>query len=545
MIQTNMTTLVHTHKDERGISLLVVLLIGTIMIFTSLAIGQYALRTVTAIRARSEATQTLYTAEQAFACVRYWLNKDYRHFSTVYGGATETAVCNGVTYNFNAGSDTASDGHNPSYNGTTGIGVFRIPFSATDPTRGGVIVEVERTNPLAMQFDGFVRVYSQSDKETNNKTSERFQEYKYRVLYGADIMFVVDRSGSIDDDGDRSDRTLATEWNEMLDAVNESIRLLNRKVPSPYMGLLSFGTDPTDTGRSVPEGVEPDVNLTDNIDLLVDDQGTSGTPADEEDDVPMMDLSPTATNLSLGIAVAGAELMGKYYPYNGTPPISVLPFGENSGDFERIVADGSSDFSDLPDQSFSMDRNDSEYPDVMVVITDGAPNGIMTHVQGVWNRSIVDEDNDFFDAELHTYEIGEAKIFRALNTASGKMIIDEMSDVASGGNPATNEYQFCDDSSNKRPNTVFSDPILRSNIYPHMAMCNATLIANQLKANGIIIIAVYIGSNPATQEAVWLQNEFVSYTEDGDPLFAIIDNYSDLQNTLLYLFESLDFVQSR
>ncbi|KKS30517.1 MAG: hypothetical protein UV60_C0012G0025 [Parcubacteria group bacterium GW2011_GWA2_43_11] len=541
MIQTNMHTSAHTDKDERGITLLIVLLIGTIMIFTSLAVGQYALRTVTAIRARSDATQTLYTAEQAFACVRYWLNKDYRHFSTIAG-----AVCNGVTYNFSTGSDTAADGHNPSYNSTTGIGTFRIPFDAANPTRGGVIVEVERTNPLAMQFDGYVRVYSQSDTETNKKTSERFQEYKYRVLYGADIMFVVDRSGSIDDGGNRNDRTLVTEWNEMLDAVNESIRLLNRKVPSPYMGLLSFGTDPTNTGRSVLEGVEPDVNLTDNIDLLIDDQGTSGSPSDEADDVPQMDLSPAATNLSLGIAIAGAELMGKYYPYNGTPPSSVLPFGENSGDFEKIVASGSSNFNSLPDQSPFSDRNDSEYPDVMVVITDGAPNGIMTHVQNVWNRSIVDSDNDFFDAELHTYEIGEAKIFRTPTVASGKMIIDEMSDVASGGNPATNEYQFCDDSSNKKPNTVFNDdPLIRSNYFPHMAMCNTTLIANRLKANGIIILAVYVGSNPTTPEAYWLQNEFVSYTDDGDPLFAVITNYSDLQNTLLYLFESLDFVQSR
>ena len=437
MIQTNMKTPARaTHTDERGISLLIVLLIGTIMLFTSLAVGQYALRTVTAIRARSDATQTLYTAEQAFACVKYWLNKDYKHFSTI-GATADDSVCNGVTYDFIGGSDTAADGHNPSYNGSTGIGEFRIPFNASDPSRGGVIVEVERTNPLATQFDGFVRVYSQSDAESSSKTSERFQEYKYRVLYGADIMFVVDRSGSIDDGGNRSDRTLVTEWNEMLDAVNESIRLLNRKVPSPYMGLLSFGTDPTNTGSSVAEGVEPDVNLTDTLSLLIDDRGTSGSPGDEDDDMPEMDISPAATNLSLGIAIAGSELMGKYYPYNGAPPSSVLPYGQNSGDFEKIIATGIGNLNTLlPDQSSPQDRNDSDYPDVMVVITDGAPNGI-------------------------------------------------------------------------------------------------------------IILAVYVGSNPATPEAYWLQNEFVSYTDDGDPLFAVIDNYGDLQNTLLYLFESLDFVQSR
>lgn len=532
----------HTPKGEQGISLLIVLLIGTIMLFTSLAVGQYALRTVTAIRARSDATQTLYTAEQAFACVKYWLNKDYRHFSTVHGGATEDPECNGVTYDFTSpGSDSApADGHDPSYDSATGIGEFRIPFDASNAARGGVVVEVRRDDPTLTHFDGTVRVYSQSDTEGSSNTSERFQEYRYRVIYGANIMFVVDRSGSIEDGDDRADRTLDTDWNAMLDAVNDSIRLLNRKVPSPFIGLLSFGTDPTDTGNPIANGVEPDVKLTDVITDLINE----GAPGDE-DDVPEMRTDYAATNLSLGISIAGAELLGKYYPYTGTPPATpLLGYGENSGDFEAIVANGGT-FNDLPDASYS---GVVGYPNVMVVVTDGAPNGIMTHVEDTWDWSIVDTSNKFFDAKPHTYTIGEAKIFRTPTQAKGDLIVDEMGDVdtAGGGAPATREYQFCDDSSGLRPNNVLSNPV-HTNTFPHMAMCNATLIADKLKDEEIIIIAVYVGANDASPEAQWLKNHFVSFTNDAPPkpLFAVIENYEDLQETLLYLFESLDLVQSR
>ncbi len=212
-----MTSLNKIHKNERGISLLIVLLVGTIMLLTSLAIGQYALRMVTSIRARSEATQTLYTAEQAFECVKYWLNQDYRYFTdntttfpTEVPPRQANPSCNGTTFDFFAGTDTSGNVVNPSYDDTTtppiGLAKFRIPFDSADPTRGGVEVEVERTDASLQLFDGFVRVYSQSDAETSNKTSERFQEYHYRVLYGADIMFVVDRSGSIEDNNDRTDR---------------------------------------------------------------------------------------------------------------------------------------------------------------------------------------------------------------------------------------------------------------------------------------------------------------------------------------------------
>lgn len=553
------------HTNERGISLLIVLLVGTIMLFTSLAIGQYALRMVTSIRARSEATQTLYTAEQAFECVKYWLNKDYRHFSTIGGGLT--SECNGATFDFSTLTDSATDGVNPTYNAGTGIGTFRIPFDSADPTRGGVVVEVERSDPSLQLFDGLVRVYSQSDAETANKTSERFQEYHYRVLYGADIMFVVDRSGSIDDDDDRTDRTTNpnNEWNTMLTAVNDSIRLLNVKVPAPLMGIVSFGTNADDTGQLAADcsGAgcnwrEADQKLTANINDLIDDNGSVG---DLTDDFPNMELGKAATNLSLGITIAGAELMGKYYPHTGEtdPPLVSFGAGKYSGEFERIVADNDT-FNLLPDQDSPMDRNDAEFPDVIVVLTDGAPNGIMTHkkLDIYWFHSAITSLGDpdplkFITPVSYNYKIGEVKLFRTDTGGAGELVVDDNTAVLIGSPviPAPcHAYIYCNDNvtiGSQKPNDVFAGSApLDQNEFPHMAMCNTTLIADKFKADeGTIFIVVYVGNDDTTDEALWLREYLASQTTDGDPLFAMINDYSELRDALLYLFEQLDFLKTR
>lgn len=544
-----MTFLTKKNNKEQGITLLIVLLVGTILLFTSLAVGQYALRMVNAIRARSEATQTLYTAEQTFECVKYWLRQDYRHFSTL-GGGFSTAECNGTTYDFTVNPHTDDAGGTPTYtvSGIVGVATFRIPFDHANPSGGGVTVEVERSDVNKTQFDGVIRVYSQSDKETGSQTSERFQEYDYEVLNGADIMFVVDRSGSIT--GDRSIRAKgADDWNKMLDAVNDSIRLLNRKVPAPRVGLVSFGTDPTDTGRYVAgEGLLPDVLLTNDINDLIDDVNGNNNPGDDttfEEDVPKMtSTAETATNLSLGISIAASELMRKYYPYDG---VGVAP----SGQFETIVANDDDDFTGLPSQPASAltgDRPDNLYPDVMVVITDGAPNGIMTHISGTWEHAaVVTATNEFYAPVASAlYDIGSAKIFRTRVPAGENQVVDDIN--ATNGVPATKAYIYCDDTESEDPTDVLTGANDTLNFPPRMAMCNATRIVEQLdenSANKITFIAIYVGTDLTLPEVEWLQDNFVSPDSKGQPLFAAVEKYEDVQAALLDQFEKLGLVQSR
>ncbi len=544
-------------KKEKGLALLIVVLVGAIMILTSMAFAQYTLKLLKSTQARSDAVQDLYNAESSFECVKYWLHKDYRNFadSTLFGGPVGSGdvVCNNTTFNFN----TMTNGESYTTSGTTGIGSFNIP----NDTGGAIKVEVER-NTTQNLFDGTVRIYSQSNSVTTNKNEERYQSYKYMLLHGADIMFVVDRSGSIT--GDRTDRSANDEWNSMLDAVNASIRVLAQNVPAPYIGLLSFGTDPGDTGQHHScSGYSncriPDVPLTDTsggIGVLIDDKGTPT----RDDDTPNMDTAVAATNLSLGISIAGAELMGKYYPDGG-------PGGAGSGMFEKIVADDLS-FSSLPNQpigadgTHGADRNDTQYRDVIVVVTDGAPNGIITHISGqTWYRSpVLSSPYNFINPVAHTYQLGEVKLFRTPSNGLGSMIVDN-NDGAFPALPSSSLYRYCNDNtlSSNRPNSGILDS--PNNTYAfnpdhiaRMPMCNATLIADKLKNDeNITFIAVYVyGSGMteaqarATPEAQWLANDFVS-SHDGQPLLGLIkrENYDQLMDTIMALFEQLDIVESR
>jgi len=528
-------------KEQQGITLLIVILIGSIMLLTSVAVGDYALRMVRSIQSRGDAIQALYTAEQTFTCVKYWLNKDTVNFTNQ---ATTQVVCNGYTYNFGTlgYSDTATDGHDPSFAGNTGT--FRVPNDPTNPNGGGVLVQIECSAVSQHNFNGTVRLFSQTNEAANSKIAERYQEYDYRVLHGADIMFVVDRSGSIDR-GDPS------EWDAMLAAVTGSIRALNKKVPMPHVGLLSFGTDASDVGTRNGNVLEPDVPLTDIYLNLINDNGTT---YDYTDDVPIMDLSESVTNLSLGISIAGAELMGKSYPFKGLTTTNPTN-GDDTGGFERIVANDLN-FSLLPtSDSAGMDRPDADYPDVIVLISDGAPNVIMTHVYQpggltfYWGVALAFSPiNTFFEPEAHNYQVGEAKLFRTEPVGQGKQIVDDGVPRPSTSGPYSvppgSRYKWCNDAVSEDPGDVLGGA-LDTDTFPHFAMCNATLIANKLKSDGgIKFVVVYVGINESSDEAIWLRDYVASLDSAGDPLFAQVSNYSEVKEKLVEMFEKLDLVQS-
>lgn len=554
-------------NGEGGISLLIVMLVGTIMLMTSVAVGQYAIRMSRSLQTRSDAIQALYTAEQTVQCVKYWINIDTQHFTN---NAPSDITCNGYTFDFRNGSDSAiGDGVDPEYDPGTGLGSFRIP-TTDNPNGPGVFVEVVRTNPAQLLFDGYIRVYSQSGALGSSKNSERFLEYHYRRLYGADVMFVVDRSGSIED---RSPRVIEGEWDTMLNAIIDSINLLLDAVPAPQIGIVSFGEDAYDTGELVDDMGEyaangvvyappynwrtPDVRLT----------TAEGDLINAAQNEPRMRLDVSYTNLSLGLSIAGAELMRKYYPHSGEgdPRGLGIQQGFGSGDFEDIIANNLN-FNSLPNQSAGevRDREDTEFPDVIVVITDGAPNGIMSHVTEVWDHGIDTGDNPprFINVTPHSYVPGEVKLFRTFLNGTGDHVVDDRSVIIPGEDvgAARTEYNTCDDEdrNNNEPTDNLSTPDA-VNEAPYVAMCNSTRIAKKLENDGgIKIIAIYVTDNlnecptprPAvppllSPEARWLYNDFVSETDDGKKLYAAVCDYGAVESAIMELFERMSLIKSR
>lgn len=81
-------------------------------------------------------------------------------------------------------------------------------------------------------------------------------------------------------------------------------------------------------------------------------------------------------------------------------------------------------------------------------------------------------------------------------------------------------------------------------------MCNGTMIANKLKTDeDIKIIGIFVGPDPDVtpppKEAHWMRDWLVSITDEGEPLFAHVEDYTEVQDAIMYLFERLDLVQSR
>jgi hypothetical protein len=227
--------------------------------------------------------------------------------------------------------------------------------------------------------------------------------------------------------------------------------------------------------------------------------------------------------------------MNKMYPFTGTSTPSDIPpgtydaggsWGERSGDFENIVRNkvlnmgptSQKRFSALPDEPgvWNQDRDDEYYPDVIVIVTDGAPNGIISSSPTTVNNppspgtyptgDVYEEFDSGTGNELYTfvtpmvwykYPPGEAKLFRTPTFGRGTYLLD----YATTSPPATNidwtgydpydegvepyntsdAYRQCIDGGSQTPAAYFSSGGLDNNRSPYIAMCNGSLIAEALK----------------------------------------------------------------
>ncbi|MBP9750153.1 MAG: VWA domain-containing protein [Candidatus Pacebacteria bacterium] len=518
----------HTHTT-RGISLLIVVLIGSIMIMAATALGALALRTLKNAQTRSDAVQGTYSAEDAFACVKYWLDTNIHSFE---GNPPSEVTCGNtpVPYTVDVVTGTAS---------------FSI---------GNTKVTV---TPAADVFT--VRVYAQNTGADAEKLAEKFQEYEYIPRISADILLLVDTSGSIA--GDRSgsgfNATIDTAWENLIAGLSKSVKSILNKTPNPNIGVVTFGTDIYDTGKPVnaslascnPRTTEgcllvPSIRLTASATDLPNDDGTPNDPTDDTADIPSYpNLPRTVTNLSLALGIAGAELMGKAY-YASSGSSSLYP------SFEEIVANDT-DLDNLADLPSSITVNRTDVPHWIIVITDGEPNAIISHVPSTLHASAQDLGTGVFISLQPTlYNPGMTKIFRTTVAGVGVMVSEDA-------------YQTCDDSSGLRPNfgTILTSPnkVLvnkpgvdtgyggtpNTGVFSRVPMCNATRIADKLKASvasggaDIVIGAIGVGLTPGGSAEQWLEQDFVT-----DDLYKAVGNYSNLVDAIDFLASKMSRLQS-
>jgi len=483
------------NERERGISLLFVVLIGSILLVTSVAAGGLALKMMQSASVRSGAVRAQYTAETGFRCVVHWLEQENGITTYFSGTAAQTPL-----------PQCSNQSNVPvSYVSTTGSNnLYTFELVIDDNT---INVQVLRDMSVS-HFRGTTTVMGHDETGTTREL-EKLQEYffEWPAVVPADIMFVVDRSGSIDSAGGGGilGRSMpcnpdpADEWCQLKVGVTDAVSDLLQTGSEARVGLVSYGTSWSDVGTA------PEVGLTDNKNNLIPggvlniNVGTDVT---------------NNTNTSLGLAVAGAALMGKVYPSNGG--------------FEQLVATGGS-LGSLADSSTG-DRDDVDHPDYIILVTDGQPNGIVTHLAGIVNICEISGGACLLSGTA-SYSLGDTKVFPTY-TSTGVEENYSADLVDDSG------YSRCNDSpTSPTPSSVW---LTYGSGAPYTAMCNAELIADKLKEEGGITIGV-IGIGMTGSQTVhgkeWLQDRIASKNSSGEAMFVSVDTFADFKDGLKMLIQ--------
>jgi hypothetical protein len=522
------------HNKEKGISLLVVLLVGSIMFVAAVGVGMLALNALRSSDTRAVSLKTQYAVQDAFACIKRHIDQKHDIFDTGKDESGDFITCN----------DEEIQGFNTDDVDNNRISTFAIAYGD-----GGIDVSIERDTTLN-HFKGAITLSAFSGTTDNPKTVGRKQKYEYEGFRGADIMFAIDRSGSIG--GLREEGRYDGEWGQLVSALTNSIAWLKNQVPEPFVGVVSFGfelgeetgvlgsdapfceiTDPV-TGDSWVQDcvVYPDIRLTSVQDHYEDLPQNNGTPYPSDDSLEGMKTASSNTNISLGLALAGAELMKVYYPYGIAPETPGYSLGQTTGGFETLVeqdADLSENLTLIPETN-SSERNDREFPDYIILITDGAPNSFLrttTDPVSCGNINVAVGGLGYI-ASRQTDEIGQAILFHVDNDDTGCITSDIY-------------YDLCGDSAGGlKPMTYFSDG--GGNAYPRQAMCNATRMARALEDEGVKIAVIGVGVDDTNGD--WLENVLASKDASDLPLYYNAENYLHVEEAIKFLLGKFNLVQS-
>lgn len=368
-------------QKNKGIALLMTVVISFIVIAIGLSLSNIALRELDISITVREGMRATYAADAGIECARYWSTKNANYFSVERpDGDFRTIDCGGTTINLrsawqNGGSNKAS------YDNLV------MPVNGSEAL---ITVTRERDNDertARLVSAGYNRI-------VGNRQVTAFREYQIddSLAYGGakDIMFAMDISNSIDNDQQRNGPPEPCDSGNGLDCAIEAIANSIDKLLGPdsdrITGFVAFdeggrcvdvGTFFTSADRStcLIQDERIDVPMTSDKDLFV---GSGGILTSEENfrhNNYRRGWLTDGSNFHFGSVFSLAELRGQK-----------VVSRSDLGCLESSCPDDSfPEYQTLPDlipdgiDGNGRDRPDDEYPDAFVLVGDFRVNGYHRH----------------------------------------------------------------------------------------------------------------------------------------------------------------------
>lgn len=212
----------HTETKERGVTLLIAIVIATVVLSLSFSIAAITTRSFVLSTAVRESQLAYYAGEAGSECARYWALRDMRNFSP---STNFTISCNGENFSWDTSNTDETFEFEFSHDYTDYLGTYvEYPYFTK--------VVVTR-NPGLFNVDINSKGYNTDIEDAPKKYERRQSLNAYGICsYRPDIMFVIDLSSSVN----------ATEMTQMKNAVKTFINTLNPTTDGVHIGLVLYGT---------------------------------------------------------------------------------------------------------------------------------------------------------------------------------------------------------------------------------------------------------------------------------------------------------------
>ncbi|MCK5059637.1 MAG: VWA domain-containing protein [Candidatus Pacebacteria bacterium] len=209
-----------SRTNNRGIALLMAIIVSAIVLALGLSISIITSRSIILSGGVRESQLAYYAAEAGSECVRYWSLQDRRNFSSTQGF---TISCNDEDFTWpldSAGPYNFQFGHNY----YIGVTEFAYPYIS--------VVSVMRKAGL-FNLDIDAKGYN-TDVPNASRKFERTQDLNaYGICsYRPDIMFVLDLSSSVS----------ADDLNFIKSSLTQFVNTLNPTDTGVHIGIVQFGS---------------------------------------------------------------------------------------------------------------------------------------------------------------------------------------------------------------------------------------------------------------------------------------------------------------